>query len=637
MPPGERAGITQKPPAGERSSRPAPREGSAPRPLRAFGTLEHADILQLQRSVGNRAAMRAMATRPTPGRSRAKFNRQSQPVSAPGLPLQRLLERGSNTGWGLFGWVDDKAEQLWKDLDRKFNHELPSVISELKALSLANPSAQKVIEGVIAEMENTQQAHDGVIQHKDADKLNALLDSVIKTANDTKASVASERRAAIAALVARLGTPLTNMAINFQDTGLDAKRRKNLLATLNGLKSGDIFDPGTLGREVSTLEADYSAARAATLKSVQERENEKKRLEALAQQSEAEQKRQAAVLDKIRKKLPAYQSALAKCDADVDKLAQLVEFIALGEGGKLDACLLNASADNLLALFNIHRTSITNMNKLLSALGKGKEETLKTLLGKVSLSDDEKLLEVIQDTTADEQGLLTPLLGKLDLPMLGKLLKQTSAAALTGLFITQKLDVGETRLLLASDCAANTAFLLGKVPDPKLVNAIRALTGSPAELKVLISDLPNDGGAVAGVKALFARKDKVTTLADIKGLTTVKQARGVLTNAGATIPEETVSDLAGEEQKAVQAGLDAIDAGKPQALTHPNAAKFGDTFDNNAGRLPGLAGGGGYKEYYVEKDPASPSYHGDRRLVVSDKTGHTYYTDDHYGTFHRIR
>ena len=64
---------------------------------------------------------------------------------------------------------------------------------------------------------------------------------------------------------------------------------------------------------------------------------------------------------------------------------------------------------------------------------------------------------------------------------------------------------------------------------------------------------------------------------------------------------------------------------------------MGASFGNKDGDLPS----GTYQEYYVEKDPASTTYHGDRRLVKSSK-GKVYYTWTHYGdngkpAFVRIR
>jgi guanyl-specific ribonuclease Sa len=135
---------------------------------------------------------------------------------------------------------------------------------------------------------------------------------------------------------------------------------------------------------------------------------------------------------------------------------------------------------------------------------------------------------------------------------------------------------------------------------------------------------------------LAFKKGTPATWSDIKDLQLVKEARGLRTDAGATIDMVAISTLTEHQQKHVKACLAGIAKGEAPALTHPTGAKFGDTFNNDQGRLPGVRGAGGYKEYYVEKNPDSAEYHGKRRIVVSDATGFVYLTLDHYDTFQRI-
>ncbi len=90
----------------------------------------------------------------------------------------------------------------------------------------------------------------------------------------------------------------------------------------------------------------------------------------------------------------------------------------------------------------------------------------------------------------------------------------------------------------------------------------------------------------------------------------------------------------------MQAVLDCIDSGTKPKLTHPNGQKWGqsnDSYRNLGAPLPGRSGLGGYKEWYVEKDPADESYHGSRRLLTRNGANFVYYTNDHYVTFKRIR
>lgn len=98
------------------------------------------------------------------------------------------------------------------------------------------------------------------------------------------------------------------------------------------------------------------------------------------------------------------------------------------------------------------------------------------------------------------------------------------------------------------------------------------------------------------------------------------------------IAEKKVADLTGAgEQVAVQQTLDAIKNGTVPVLTHNNGKRWAFPHQNRDGDLPGRRGSGGYLEYYVEKDPASATYHGNRRIVVHQATSRTYYTWTHYG------
>ncbi|TAM92486.1 MAG: hypothetical protein EPN43_02385 [Jatrophihabitans sp.] len=77
-------------------------------------------------------------------------------------------------------------------------------------------------------------------------------------------------------------------------------------------------------------------------------------------------------------------------------------------------------------------------------------------------------------------------------------------------------------------------------------------------------------------------------------------------------------------------------------LSHPNGMQWAALHKNRDGHLPGAADAGGYKEYYVEKKPGSATYHGNRRLVVHNKSKRVYYSWTHYGdngspAFVRIR
>lgn len=94
-----------------------------------------------------------------------------------------------------------------------------------------------------------------------------------------------------------------------------------------------------------------------------------------------------------------------------------------------------------------------------------------------------------------------------------------------------------------------------------------------------------------------------------------------------------------EEAAAVMNTLGHIDAG-----TQPTGAlsrRWGSTFWNNGGDLPGVAGQGGYSEFRVAPAPSTTGA-GVRRIVQSTNDGSLFYTWTHYGdagapAFTRIR
>ena len=113
-----------------------------------------------------------------------------------------------------------------------------------------------------------------------------------------------------------------------------------------------------------------------------------------------------------------------------------------------------------------------------------------------------------------------------------------------------------------------------------------------------------------------------------------------LTGAAQLINPATKVEEDKTEADAVQAVLDCIAADTKPELTHPNGQKWGrpaNTYSNFGGHLPGKSGAGGYKEWYVEKDPADGDYHGSRRLLTRNGASYIYYTSDHYTTFSRIK
>lgn len=581
------------------------------------------DVLTLQRLAGNRAVANLMSDAPLRG-------------TLP--PVQRLLERGRRTGWGWWGWADDEAEQVWKNLDRKFNRELPALDAELAALQPPNPQAVAQIAPVRDNIAQTVHAHDGVIHRDKADALNDTLNKVIRAAEGVRDTVLESRREA---LWEKSPNRLTAMGqLGVTDPKL-AKSRRGMLARLKPLQSNPQveFDRSAWFKELRQLEADFKTARTQQ----DEARLEMKKVDAKRKLDQAlgqaEQARRLVVLGKIKQKLADPASALDLCGGDFDMLERLVARMAPGEAAALEGCLSVAEPEDVLSLLSVHDSSFTDLLQLLSAWDGGEIISLRSVLTAARQRDnDADLINVLCETKDHERGLLEPVIAMVDVRTLSRLFQQegTTATTLYELFVIQGVNIGATRELLVSALGSRTIELLSKVPDPQLINRLRHLESTADNVTALVHELPNTAGAVAAVKTLLDSNEGAT-LGQVRGLRLVQQARGLRTNAGSLILEQPVANLPDGARAAVVAGLAGIDSNVRPVLSHPNGAKFGDTFDNNQGRLPGVRGAGGYKEYYIEKDPASRDYHGQRRLVVNNRTGHVYYTADHYGVFTRVR
>jgi guanyl-specific ribonuclease Sa len=601
---------------------PAPVNSAITGPDRALSTV--AAAIALQRSVGNRVTTALLASQAT----------------AP-VMVQRVLTRGS--GWGWPGWVDGNAKQLWADLDRKFNQELGVLKGDLETLRTRNPFATLTITAVITEITDAQKAYDRAIPHSEAVAVDKAIDDVMAKGASEKETVPEERLRRIKALSGRLGAPLTGLVVDFQATGLSPQRRKDLLKTLTDLEKNALvpFDETSTDASIRTLETDYTNAKDATSrirkKTEANREKERLQQEKEAGQSEEERLRNEALRKTISSKIPAYQVLLGSCDYDLELLGKLVAHIKMGEGGQLTTCLSLGTGAEVLALFDVRPIGATQLNKLMTAIGKGEAATLRKLLHEIEGGEEPRLLTVIEAWKGEPIARLLPLLKRFDPATVGELLDQKDPTVLIDLFVTRKINAGLTKALLATNAGPNLIEMLLIQPDVGLLTSLQAVAPDPAGLLSLVSELPNNAGAAGAVRTLFARKNVVTTWVHVLGLQQVKQARGVLTAAGATIAETTVGSLGAHERKAVRECLDGIDTGEAPTLTHPDGARFGAPFGNDQGRLPGVRGAGGYKEYYVEKDPMSGTYHGERRLVVSNETSYVYYSDDHYASFARIR
>ena len=144
--------------------------------------------------------------------------------------------------------------------------------------------------------------------------------------------------------------------------------------------------------------------------------------------------------------------------------------------------------------------------------------------------------------------------------------------------------------------------------------------------------------ASAKVEAVAAKKaanaGAVAAKEAAKALRAERIEKGILAGNGTVLAVKKVSELTGTgEKESVEQGLKGLkDKVKPR-LSHWRGMVWGADHENRNAYLPGIRGAGGYKEYYLERDPASPPahFHGSRRLAVSNDTKKVYYTWTHYG------
>lgn len=224
------------------------------------------------------------------------------------------------------------------------------------------------------------------------------------------------------------------------------------------------------------------------------------------------------------------------------------------------------------------------------------------------------------------------LMGLASFETLQALLAQASAVEIETLLVTKAIPDSKIESLLASDKTKDqTVALLQKLPDADMLLTLAGLVPGADEMTKLTGTIVALGQG-ANVKK-YLTETTPPTLVGIKGVLDVERRKRGLIDANGNLIEQTTEtavkgDGKDDELKAIGDALKVFD-GKPNAV-NDWGGKWGDTFSNNGGDLPGVRRGGGYKEYYVRK-PAGEGGWGARRLVVSDATGFIYYTWTHYG------
>ena len=582
-------------------------------------------------------------------------------AGAGGGAVQRKITRDwSWNGYLLATWVDGNAKATWEDLDNRFNTQLDLKLRAMQDLAGKHhlPSASKA-GGIKTQLTTIKTDWDGkALEYSKAGTLGAALDLAFDAAS--KLSLAAEteqeehdrnellrhqeeeraRATELEQLKTRLGEALTSKPF-LPDVKPPTDQRKRLVAEVVQLqKESRGWNPSereALSRRILELETQFSECE----RQYNERVLPKKPKEDEATAT-AEPEVEVALSEKgktLKKQQGQLFGQLSRsCDNDLSIINEICGAIGLGDLGRVNSALAMVTASEWLELQKIHGNNADELNRLLAATGAERFDDVKAMLAATPKAKVGKLIELVGTLGGDVDNQLVPVLQRpsADIDKVSTLVGQTHTDKLLPALARAKVIHTDIPPLLASASKADAAVLIEHLPDTKFLRQLEGTIADPLELRLLAIDLDGNATAQAAIAKLYTLENPPTK-DGVYGVLDTKKARGLRTNAAADIATCKMSDLTGTgEQKGVKATVAHVRGGDAPDLTHARGAKFGDPFDNNQGRLPGVAGAGGYKEYYVEKDPTDDEFHGSRRIVVSTTTDHIYYTRNHYASFARL-
>ena len=112
--------------------------------------------------------------------------------------------------------------------------------------------------------------------------------------------------------------------------------------------------------------------------------------------------------------------------------------------------------------------------------------------------------------------------------------------------------------------------------------------------------------------------------------TKAAKEQGRVAADGTIIARKDPADFPAEERAKIGRALRRHDGTPNPGENLWWSGAWGESHGNYQGRLPGIRGGGGYKEYYVEPGPGQTPP-GPRRLVKKESSGRLFYSNTHYG------
>lgn len=597
----------------------------------------------------------AVAERVASGRSSEDLLAPYGPTEAhspTAVNVQAKIARGKNTGWGALLWADNFAEDRWKRLDQLFNEDLEPLLKDVRERKEFAPDPLgSRYEALIKAIETVRTEWDGRdVPYREAPALIGRLEGLFTENGSLRQAHHEADRALIQSWKDRLGEKITSLKFSTKHAP-DSRARKQLVKELEARETDSrLFaaeERGALAKRVKGVEKDYRGAERLSKSEAEQLRLDREEQAARESAEKLETKRLDDETHRLKTLLgDKYPQLAGACGHDVDLLAKLVKDVSSAELGQLQFAMGLMTPTEWLRLRARHGLSVLTLKSLVEAAEKDRVPHLAALLAAIPSDQTSALITLLKHThgkaTAEGGAALISLLTKLDFASVVTLVDQArnDPIQLEPIVAPDEVDAADVKFLLTTPSAADVVQLLESLPDSALLRKLQRLVPDQDELRWFVRDLATSDPARAAVRARLGQKTPAATKDILFALPAVRAARGLTPSALGVLPTRRLTDLLGTgERVGVEATLRHLSGGPRPVLSHPTDAKFGEPFNNDQARLPGVAAAGGYREYYVEKDPASPpaQYHGSRRLVVSNAVpNHVYYTADHYQTFVRL-
>lgn len=551
-----------------------------------------------------------------------------------GSVIQRALSRGTNTGWGFFGWVNNTAEALWNSLVKLYNTDLPAMRDQLTQKAKDYPLHKAPLElkaleiyGIISidvtVAYNVATARRDTWEQliEDGSQLLANLQDIIqddqlsidalvtlkKESNDTLQEIRAIR-------------PDAHQNKLFPDLMTDMDAYRNFKDKVNNLKAGK-FEKAELEtvQQLGTDLKNLLDMRRLTLSLIPEANTTEDFNDPIGT---------------LQKNLIGLRGKNGVTDN------QLQELFVYYKTEKLGQILESANPANLIDYLTTNGIDKDYLFPLYVAMNrKNKDADIIEMLnsmGEVNKTRVALLASAIQRTKGDEaNNILAMIQVPAPIEVIEHMLRQGNSATVYNLLVTRAINPTDIINCLASNTGEHTVPLLAIEPDTAFILRYDMCGFSRADMlgqMQVLNKVPEN-------KLAFVNN---VNNGIINNVATAEVHLGLTDNAGTEHwPIKTVASCTtGQETAAVNDALNRIVNGRPAPayVGHGPNPKWDTEYYNNGtggdGKLPGVLGVDVYREYTVQK-PLGAEAEGKRRILV--RNGRYYYTSNHYKTFTRIR